>query len=200
MQSRQPFVMRILDPGSLDQAIGAPGAAVVVLDPGAATSLSAQASPRGRGCPARGRPRGRVHRAGAGAGRRARAARLAALGEPCSEPRRPRWPGPALVAAPVRPAGVDSRCAMPETSNDCLFCRIAAREIPADIVHESRPGGRPSATCDPQAPTHILLIPKEHIESAADLEREARRPARRAVPGRRPPGQGRGDRRSGWRW
>jgi 16S rRNA (uracil1498-N3)-methyltransferase len=45
MQSRQPFVMRILDPRSLDQAIGAPGAAVVVLDPGAATSLSAQLPP-----------------------------------------------------------------------------------------------------------------------------------------------------------
>lgn len=50
----------------------------------------------------------------------------------------------------------------------CLFCRIAAREIPADIVRES-------ATVvafrdvNPQAPTHILLIPKEHVVSVADL-------------------------------
>jgi 16S rRNA (uracil1498-N3)-methyltransferase len=42
MQSRQPFVMRILDPSSLEEAVGAPGAVVVVLDPGAAFPLSTQ--------------------------------------------------------------------------------------------------------------------------------------------------------------
>ena len=58
---------------------------------------------------------------------------------------------------------------MPETPNDCLFCRIAAREIPAEIVHESH-GVVGFRDLRPAAPTHILLIPKEHIESAADLE------------------------------
>jgi histidine triad (HIT) family protein len=51
----------------------------------------------------------------------------------------------------------------------CLFCRIAAREIPADIVRES---DRLVAFRDtnPQAPTHILIIPKEHIASIADVQ------------------------------
>lgn len=51
---------------------------------------------------------------------------------------------------------------------DCLFCRIAATEIPADTVFEddSILAFRDRA---PTAPTHILLIPREHITSAADL-------------------------------
>ncbi len=50
----------------------------------------------------------------------------------------------------------------------CIFCRIAARDIPADVVRES---DRVVAFRDqnPQAPTHILLIPKEHVESVAEL-------------------------------
>jgi histidine triad (HIT) family protein len=53
-------------------------------------------------------------------------------------------------------------------ASDCKFCQIAAREAPADIVHAS---DHVVAFRDvrPQAPTHILLIPKEHVESAADL-------------------------------
>ena len=52
--------------------------------------------------------------------------------------------------------------------SSCLFCRIAAREIPAEIVRES---DRVVAFRDvnPQAPTHILLIPKEHVTSIADM-------------------------------
>jgi histidine triad (HIT) family protein len=50
----------------------------------------------------------------------------------------------------------------------CLFCKIAAREIPAEIVRES---DRLVAFRDtnPQAPTHILLIPKDHIRSIAEI-------------------------------
>jgi histidine triad (HIT) family protein len=50
----------------------------------------------------------------------------------------------------------------------CIFCGIARREIPADIVWES---DRVVAfrDVDPKAPTHILLIPKEHVESLAEL-------------------------------
>lgn len=50
----------------------------------------------------------------------------------------------------------------------CLFCKIVAKEIPADIVHAS---DRVIAFRDivPKAPVHILLVPKDHIESAADL-------------------------------
>jgi histidine triad (HIT) family protein len=51
-------------------------------------------------------------------------------------------------------------------ASECLFCRIAAREIPAEIVHET---DHVVAFRDinPKAPTHILVIPKEHVESAA---------------------------------
>jgi histidine triad (HIT) family protein len=50
----------------------------------------------------------------------------------------------------------------------CLFCKIVDREAPADIVHES---DRILAFRDrnPQAPTHILLIPKEHVPSVREL-------------------------------
>jgi histidine triad (HIT) family protein len=50
----------------------------------------------------------------------------------------------------------------------CIFCKIAAREIPSEIVRES---DRIVAfrDSDPKAPTHILLIPKEHIASIAEV-------------------------------
>jgi histidine triad (HIT) family protein len=50
----------------------------------------------------------------------------------------------------------------------CIFCKIAAREIPAEILRES---DRVVAfrDLDPKAPTHILLIPKDHIGSLEDL-------------------------------
>ena len=56
--------------------------------------------------------------------------------------------------------------------SDCLFCRIAAGEIPAEVVHQT---DRTLAFRDinPQAPTHVLVIPREHV---ASLD-EARDPA-----------------------
>jgi histidine triad (HIT) family protein len=47
---------------------------------------------------------------------------------------------------------------------DCLFCKIIDRKIPADIVFEDQ---RVLAFTDinPQAPTHVLVIPKRHLES-----------------------------------
>jgi histidine triad (HIT) family protein len=46
-------------------------------------------------------------------------------------------------------------------TNDCLFCRIVAGEIPANIVHET---GTTLAFRDigPKAPVHVLVIPKAH--------------------------------------
>jgi histidine triad (HIT) family protein len=51
---------------------------------------------------------------------------------------------------------------------DCLFCRIAAGDLPADIVHQDE---ELVAFRDihPQAPTHILIIPRRHIETLNDL-------------------------------
>jgi histidine triad (HIT) family protein len=53
-------------------------------------------------------------------------------------------------------------------SEDCLFCRIAAGAIPADLVHHDDlvVAFRDIA---PRAPTHILLIARRHIVSAAEL-------------------------------
>jgi histidine triad (HIT) family protein len=54
------------------------------------------------------------------------------------------------------------------TDPACLFCRIVAGEIPADTVHDED-GVLAFRDVNPQAPTHVLVIPKEHIASAADL-------------------------------
>lgn len=53
-------------------------------------------------------------------------------------------------------------------SSDCVFCRIAAREAPADIV-EATDNVVAFRDLHPKAPTHVLLIPREHVESAAEL-------------------------------
>lgn len=52
---------------------------------------------------------------------------------------------------------------------DCLFCRIAAKEQDADIVHEDDDIVA-FRDINPQSPTHLLLIPKEHIESARAIK------------------------------
>jgi histidine triad (HIT) family protein len=51
---------------------------------------------------------------------------------------------------------------------DCLFCKIVNREIPASVVYED---DRLLAFNDtnPQAPTHVLVIPKRHIATLSDL-------------------------------
>jgi histidine triad (HIT) family protein len=51
---------------------------------------------------------------------------------------------------------------------ECLFCKIVTREIPAELVAES---GRTVAFRDinPQAPTHVLVIPKEHFADLSAL-------------------------------
>lgn len=46
-------------------------------------------------------------------------------------------------------------------ASGCLFCKIVAREIPADIIHETATT-LAFRDIDPQAPTHVLVIPKEH--------------------------------------
>jgi histidine triad (HIT) family protein len=50
---------------------------------------------------------------------------------------------------------------------DCLFCRIIAGEVPSDVVYRDE---RSLAFRDinPQAPVHLLVIPREHMESLDD--------------------------------
>jgi len=52
---------------------------------------------------------------------------------------------------------------------DCLFCKIVNREIPGSIVYEDD-GVLAFNDINPQAPTHVLIIPKRHIESLNALE------------------------------
>jgi len=52
---------------------------------------------------------------------------------------------------------------------DCLFCKIAAGEIPADIVDQDSEFVA-FRDINPQAPTHILIIPNEHIDSIASVQ------------------------------
>ena len=54
---------------------------------------------------------------------------------------------------------------------DCLFCKISAGEIPATIVHEDT-DIMAFRDISPQAPTHILIIPKKHIATIDDAETE----------------------------
>ncbi|GAA4079502.1 histidine triad nucleotide-binding protein [Actinomadura miaoliensis] len=51
---------------------------------------------------------------------------------------------------------------------DCLFCKIVSGDVPAKVVRES---ARTVAFRDinPQAPTHVLVIPRDHHPSVADL-------------------------------
>jgi histidine triad (HIT) family protein len=51
---------------------------------------------------------------------------------------------------------------------DCIFCKIVAGEIPGEIVHTTE---RTVAfrDLDPQAPLHVLVVPKQHFANAADL-------------------------------
>ncbi len=49
-------------------------------------------------------------------------------------------------------------------ANDCLFCRIVRREIPATLVLETDDCVA-FRDINPQAPVHVLVVPREHVES-----------------------------------
>ncbi|MGH3655288.1 MAG: histidine triad nucleotide-binding protein [Micromonosporaceae bacterium] len=51
---------------------------------------------------------------------------------------------------------------------DCLFCRIVAGEIPANVVHETD-STLAFRDINPKAPVHVLVIPKAHHENIAAL-------------------------------
>jgi histidine triad (HIT) family protein len=52
--------------------------------------------------------------------------------------------------------------------SDCLFCKIISGEIPTDLVYEDK-NVVALRDINPQAPTHILIIPREHIETLNDI-------------------------------
>lgn len=54
-------------------------------------------------------------------------------------------------------------------SDGCVFCAIAAGDIPADVVAQSD-SWVAFRDLSPQAPTHVLVIPREHLASLNDLD------------------------------
>lgn len=54
---------------------------------------------------------------------------------------------------------------------DCLFCKIVKKEIPSEIVHEND-NLIAFRDINPQAPTHILIIPREHFASLKEIPEE----------------------------
>lgn len=55
--------------------------------------------------------------------------------------------------------------------SDCLFCKIAAGEIPSTKVYETEEV-LAFQDIDPKAPFHVIVIPKKHIASAAEITPE----------------------------
>ena len=51
---------------------------------------------------------------------------------------------------------------------DCIFCKIAAKEIPSTVVYEDEQV-LAFKDLEPQAPFHALVIPKKHVESVGAL-------------------------------
>ena len=64
----------------------------------------------------------------------------------------------AQLSAPVTPASVA----------DCLFCRVVAGDLPATVVRESA-GTVSFRDLAPQAPTHVLVVPRPHYPTAGAL-------------------------------
>ncbi len=54
-------------------------------------------------------------------------------------------------------------------SADCLFCKILDGDIPADVIFESD-NALAFRDINPQAPTHVLIIPREHIATINELD------------------------------
>jgi histidine triad (HIT) family protein len=52
---------------------------------------------------------------------------------------------------------------------DCLFCKVVAREIPAQVVFEDEELVA-FRDINPQAPLHVLIVPRRHIATLNDLE------------------------------
>jgi histidine triad (HIT) family protein len=52
---------------------------------------------------------------------------------------------------------------------DCVFCKIAAKELPTKLVYEDRDVVA-FQDLNPRAPLHVLVIPRRHVESLARLD------------------------------
>ena len=82
--------------------------------------------------------------------------------------------------------------------SECLFCKIARKEIPAAIVYEDD-SLLAFEDIFPQAPVHLLLIPKAHCEGLADLTPETAAVTTRLLQVAAKLAADRGIQASGWR-
>ena len=57
----------------------------------------------------------------------------------------------------------------PASAEGCLFCGIVSRKVPSNIVYEDDDVLAFKDT-NPQAPTHLLIIPKAHVSSVLDID------------------------------
>lgn len=58
-----------------------------------------------------------------------------------------------------------------DVADDCVFCKIVRKEVPADILFEDE-ALIAFNDISPQAPTHLLVVPKEHIPTLNDLTQD----------------------------
>ena len=61
---------------------------------------------------------------------------------------------------------------MSAVEEDCLFCRIVAGEIQADVVAETEDAVA-FRDVNPQAPVHVLVVPRQHVADVAELADQA---------------------------
>src|SRR6266498_1536501 len=87
----------------------------------------------------------------------------------------PPWEPGRLLGGAVGPS---LQSIQPETkggpmpaSNDCLFCKIVAGEIPSTPVYQDE-AVTAFRDINPQAPKHLLLVPSQHIVSTDELQPE----------------------------
>jgi len=73
-----------------------------------------------------------------------------------------------VVPLVYTPKGRSGMLAHMSAEKDCLFCKIVAGDIEADVVHESRTTVA-FRDLNPQAPTHVLVVPRSHYPDAAAL-------------------------------
>jgi len=65
-------------------------------------------------------------------------------------------------------------------AEECIFCRIVTGEVPGDIVYQDE-DFLAFRDISPQAPTHLLIIPKIHITSSTELTEEQQELAGRLI-------------------
>ena len=82
--------------------------------------------------------------------------------------------------------------------DECIFCRIVAGDVPAQVIHQDEEI-LAFRDINAQAPTHILLIPREHVSSVAELDASQESLAGRLLLGARSVAESEGLVASGYR-